>query len=47
MNSQKPFNHTHEIHLASLSQETTEKSFDGRVLREVNKVVAIESKGKR
>ena len=44
---QNESHHAHEIQLASLSQETTEKFFDGRVFREVNEVVDIESKGKR
>ena len=47
VNSQKPFHHAHEIHLALLSQETTEYSFDSRVFREVQEVIDIEAKGTR
>ena len=47
MNSEKPFHHTHEINFAPLSQETTEKSLDGRVFREVKEVINIEAKHKR
>ena len=43
----KPFYNPHEIHFASFTQKTTEESFNSRVFREVNKVMDIESKGKR
>jgi hypothetical protein len=47
MNTQEPFNHSHEIHFASFTQKTTEESLNSRVFREVNKVIDIEAKGKR
>jgi hypothetical protein len=47
VNTQEPFNHSHEIDFASFTQKTTEESLNSRVFREVNKVIDIETKGKR
>ena len=45
MNSKEPLNNTHEIDFASLSQQTAEQSFDGRIFGKVHEVVNVETKG--
>jgi hypothetical protein len=45
MNSKEPLNNTHEIDFASLSQQTAEQSFDGRIFGKVHEVVNVETEG--
>ncbi len=46
MDTQKPFNDTHEIDLTAFTEETTEESLNVRVFREINKVINIKPKRK-
>jgi hypothetical protein len=41
MDTQKPFNNTHEINLTAFTEEVTEESLNVWVFREINKVVNI------
>jgi hypothetical protein len=47
MNAKKPLHDAHEINFAAFCQQTTEESFNRRILGEVDKVVDIETKGER
>ena len=41
MDTQKPFNDTHEIDLTAFTEETTEESLNVQVFRKINEVVNI------
>jgi hypothetical protein len=45
MNAKEPLNNTHEIDFATLRQQTTKQSFDGRIFRKVDEVVNVETEG--
>ncbi len=47
MNTKEPFSNTHKVHLAMLGKKMTEESFNGRIFREIDKVVDVETKGQR
>ncbi len=43
MNTKKPLNNTHEIHLATLAEKATEQFLDIWILQKVNKVINVEA----
>jgi hypothetical protein len=47
MDTQKPFNKTHETNLTAFTEETTEESLNVQVFREINEVVNIKPKRKQ